>query len=136
MIDQSVMQLTQVTYKPTLLIPAVDPAAVPGLKNVSITAAELAGAAGGAEIIELTTDTALTRTAHNGAWLVCLAALTLTAEFDTAGLGFECDVINLSGGSVTIGAGITVGNSATVLAAGGVARLRGLPGLSLSLIHI
>ena len=67
---------------------------------------------------------------HNGAWLVCLAALTLTAEFDTAGLGFECDVINLSGGSVTIGAGITVGNSATVLAAGGVARLRGLPGLS------
>ncbi len=130
MTDQSVMQLTQILYKPGLLIPAVDPTAPPGLKNVALPVSQLPGGTADAPIVELTGNTGLTRAAHDGAVLVCLAPLTLSANFATAGLGFECDIVNLSSGNVVMGSGITVGNGAPVLVPGGEARVRGLPGVA------
>jgi hypothetical protein len=43
--DQSVLQLTQVNYKTTLVVPVVDPTAPPGLKNVNLPITQFPGAA-------------------------------------------------------------------------------------------
>lgn len=61
-------------------------------------------------VVELTTNTVLDATSHNGAILVCSQPITLTANFANMGSGFACDVLNLSSGTVTMGTGITVGS--------------------------
>ncbi|MCB8880425.1 hypothetical protein ACELLULO517_09290 [Acidisoma cellulosilytica] len=66
-------------------------------------------------MVELTTNTVLDATAHNGAILVCTQPITLTANFANMGSGFTCDVLNLSTNSVTMGTGITVGSGDTAL---------------------
>ncbi|MBW4023631.1 MAG: hypothetical protein HIU92_10930 [Proteobacteria bacterium] len=76
-----------------------------------------------ARVVELTTNTVLDATAHNGAILVCSQPLTLTANFANMGPGFVCDVVNLSAGAVTMGSGITVGSGANALPAQMAARL-------------
>jgi hypothetical protein len=66
-------------------------------------------------VVELTTNTVLDATAHNGAILVCSQPITLSANFVNMGSGFACDVLNLSSGTVTMGTGITVGTGNTGL---------------------
>jgi hypothetical protein len=130
MVDQSASQFTQMNPKPELLMVAIDPTAPPGLKNVTVPLGKLLGGAGTQSIVQLSSNTGLTAAAHNGAVLVCLAPLTLTAAIALCGIGFECEVVNLSTGNVVMGAGIMVGNGAPILVPGGSATLRGLPGLS------
>jgi hypothetical protein len=74
-------------------------------------------------VVELTADTVLDGTAHNGRILLCTAPLTLTPNFASMGSGFHAEVINLSGGSVTFAAGITA-SSGAVLPVGQAALLR------------
>lgn len=74
-------------------------------------------------VVELTTNTVLDATAHNGALLVCSQPLTLTANFANMGSGFSCNVINLSAGDVTMGTGITVGSGTTALQTQATAHL-------------
>jgi hypothetical protein len=74
-------------------------------------------------VVELTTDTVLDATAHNGAILVCSQPLTLSANFVNMGSGFVCDVLNLSNGLVTMATGITVGSGLTGLPTQMTARL-------------
>jgi len=77
-------------------------------------------------IVELTTNTTLDGTVHNGRVLVCSQAVTLTPIFTNMGSGFECDVINLSAGDVTLAPGIITSSGATTLLPGQSASLRGL----------
>ena len=74
-------------------------------------------------VVELTTDTTLDGTVHNGRVLVCSQPITLTPAPINMGSGFACDVINVSGGSVTFAAGITTSSGSPVLASGQAASL-------------
>jgi hypothetical protein len=77
-------------------------------------------------VVELTANTVLDGTQHNGRLLVASATLTLTANFSNMGPGFSCTLINLAAGSVTMGTGITSGSGSTVLPPGAAATLLGL----------
>jgi len=76
-------------------------------------------------VVEIGTDTTLDGTVHNGRVLVCTQPVTLTPNFTNMGSGFSCDVINLSGGAVLLGAGITASSGMASLPAGQAASLRG-----------
>ena len=75
-------------------------------------------------VVELTTDTTLDGTVHNGRVLVCSRPIALTPAPVNMGSGFACDVINASDGAVTFGAGITTSSGAPTLASGQAATLR------------
>lgn len=75
-------------------------------------------------VVELTTNTTLDGSVHNGAMLICSQALTLTPAPLNMGSGFNCDVINVSGSDITLGAGIVSSSGTTTLAAGQSAALR------------
>jgi Fibronectin type III domain len=75
-------------------------------------------------VVELTTNTTLDGTVHNGRVLVCSQPITLTPAPINMGSGFACDVINVSGGSITFAAGITTSSGAPTLASGQAASLR------------
>jgi hypothetical protein len=77
-------------------------------------------------VLELTADTTLDSSVHNGHLLVCSAAITLTPAFQTMGSGFFCDVLNLSAGEITFGAGIIVSSGQTALGSNQFATLRGV----------
>ena len=77
-------------------------------------------------VVELTVSTTLDGTVHNGRLLVCSQPLSLSTVFTNMGSGFYCQVLNLSGGSVGLGAGIVTSNGATALAPGQYATLQGL----------
>jgi hypothetical protein len=53
--------------------------------------------------LEITTNTALTSAAHNGKQIVCSQPVTLTGAFSDLGDGFNCKILNYSGGSVVMG---------------------------------
>ena len=76
-------------------------------------------------IVEITTDTTLDGTVHNGSVLICSQAVVLSPAFINMGSGFTCDVINLSGGVVTLGAGISSSTGSATLGPGQWAMLRG-----------
>jgi hypothetical protein len=59
-----------------------------------------------APVIEITTNTNLDTTVHNGRILVCSQPVVLTPIFANMGAGFACSVVNLSGSGVTLGTGI------------------------------
>ena len=75
-------------------------------------------------VVELTTNTTLDGTVHNGRVLVCSQPITLTPALINMGSGFFCDVINASSGSVTFAAGITTSSGTPMLTSGQVASLR------------
>ncbi|MGE4481999.1 collagen-like protein [Acidocella sp.] len=79
-----------------------------------------------AGVVELTGDTILDATVHNNRLLVASQPLTLTADFENMGSGFVCELINLSAGAVTMGAGIMSGSGGTVLPPGGETKLSGI----------
>jgi hypothetical protein len=69
-------------------------------------------------VIEISTNTTLDGTVHNGRILLCTASLTLTAAPMNMGNGFRCDVLNVSSGSVTLAGGITTSSGQSALPAG------------------
>jgi hypothetical protein len=76
--------------------------------------------------VELTSNTVLDSTEHNGRILIASAAITLSANFSNMGPGFACTLINLAPGSVTMGTGITSGSGGTTLPPGAATTLWGL----------
>jgi hypothetical protein len=76
-------------------------------------------------VVEIGTNTTLDGTVHNGRILICSAPVVLTPAFINMGSGFVCDVVNLSGGAVTLGSGIVTSTGGSVLPAGQAARLTG-----------
>lgn len=75
-------------------------------------------------VAEITINTTLDGTVHNGAVLICSQAVTLSPAFINMGSGFSCDVINLSSGGVTFAPGITTSTGSTTLPPGQWAMLR------------
>ena len=75
-------------------------------------------------VVELAANTTLDGTVHNGRILICSTPITLTPAFISMGNGFHCDVINLSGGAVTLGYGIISSSGSNFLPAGQYANLR------------
>lgn len=75
-------------------------------------------------VIELTANTTLDGTMHNGRILICSAPVTLTPAFINMGSGFHCDVINLSGSAATFGTGIVSSSGGSSLPSGQSATLR------------
>jgi len=61
-------------------------------------------------VIEITTNTNLSATAHNGRILVCSQPVTLTPYSANMGNGFQCQAINTSSGQLTLGAGFLTSN--------------------------
>jgi hypothetical protein len=78
------------------------------------------------QVVELTGNTVLDSTTHNGRILVASSPLTLTANFTNMGPGFTCTLINLASGTVTMGTGITSGTGGTSLPPGASTTLLGL----------
>ena len=75
-------------------------------------------------MVEITTNTTLDGTIHNGAILVCSQPVTLTPAFANMGSGFTCSVVNVSGGNVTFGAGVITSSGTQTLPTGQAADLR------------
>lgn len=77
-------------------------------------------------VVELTANTVLDSTQHNGRFLVASAPITLTANFANMGPGFSCTLVNMAAGPVTMGTGISSGSGSTTLPPGASASLLGL----------
>ena len=75
-------------------------------------------------IVEITTNTTLDGTVHNGRILVCSQPVTLSPAPLNMGSGFYCDVLNLSSDVVTFAAGITTSSGVPTLPSGQSAALR------------
>lgn len=75
-------------------------------------------------VVELTTNTTVDGTVHNGRILVCSQPLTLTPLVANMGSGFQCEIVNLSSGSVSIAQPITSSSGASTLSPGQAATLR------------
>ncbi len=76
-------------------------------------------------VAEISTDTTLDGTVHNGRLLVCSQSVTLSSVFTNMGSGFSCEVLNLSGGAVIFGSGITTSTGTPILPSGLSASVRG-----------
>jgi hypothetical protein len=66
--------------------------------------------------VEITADTVLDGTVHNGRTLVCTQPVQISPSLQNMGAGFHCEVINLSAGPVTFGEGIVLSSEAASLA--------------------
>ena len=75
-------------------------------------------------VVEISINTTLDGTIHNGAILICSQPITLTPAFPNMGSGFTCSVVNLSGGNVTFGVGIVTSSGTPTLPTGQAAELR------------
>ena len=77
-----------------------------------------------APVIEIGVNTTLDGTVHNARVLVCSQPLTLTPILSNMGSGFQCEVVNLSTGTVLL-AGTTISSTGTSsLAPGQAATVR------------
>ncbi|HEY7580261.1 MAG TPA: hypothetical protein VH855_21950 [Acetobacteraceae bacterium] len=75
-------------------------------------------------VIEITSNTILDGTIHNGRMLICSQPVTLTPAALNMGSGFYCDVLNLSSGNVTFGSGILSSSGSMSLPTGQMASIR------------
>ena len=67
-------------------------------------------------IVELTTSINLDAIEHNGRLLVCSQPISVSPALSAMGSGFQCTMINASGGNVTLGAGFVSSTGSLVLA--------------------
>jgi hypothetical protein len=67
-------------------------------------------------VIEITTNTNLNTTMHNGRILICSQPLILTPLTNNMGSGFQCLVINASSGNVTLSSAFISSSGILVLA--------------------
>ncbi len=75
-------------------------------------------------VVEISSNTTLDGTVHNGRMLICSQPVTLSPAPINMGSGFHCDVLNLSGGNVTFDTGITTSSGSSSLPTGQAASLR------------
>lgn len=75
-------------------------------------------------VVELSTDTTLDTTVHNGRILVCSQPLALQADGVNLGSGFVCDVLNLSSAAVTLGGSIVTSSGGSSIPVGQAATVR------------
>jgi hypothetical protein len=75
-------------------------------------------------VTEITVNTTLDGTVHNARVLVCSQAVTLTPVAANMGSGFQCDIINLSSGSVSFAGSVITSTGASLLAPGQAATVR------------
>ena len=75
-------------------------------------------------VVEITVNTTLDGTVHNGRILICSQPVTLSPAPLNMGNGFFCDVLNLSSGNVIFGAGITSSSGSSWLLSGQAAAIR------------
>jgi hypothetical protein len=68
-----------------------------------------------APVVEITINTNLDTTVHNGRLLVCSQPITLTPLSNNMGSGFQCTLINASTGNVTLGSGFVSSSGSLVL---------------------
>jgi hypothetical protein len=68
-----------------------------------------------APIVEITTNTNLDTTVHNGRILICSQPVTVTPLTNNMGSGFHCTVINASIGNIVLGLGFVSSNGNLVL---------------------
>jgi len=73
-------------------------------------------------VVEITGNTTLDGSVHNGRILI-VSTPSILSPSATQGSGFACKVVNVSGGNVTLGAGIVTTSGAQVLANGQCAEL-------------
>jgi hypothetical protein len=74
-------------------------------------------------VIEITSNTTLDGTIHNGRLLICSQPVTLTPIPLNMGTGFYCDVINLSGADVILGSGIVTSSGSAHVPSGQTAAI-------------
>ncbi len=74
-------------------------------------------------VVEITGNTTLDGTVHNGKILICSQPVTLSPAALNMGSGFHCDVLNLSAGNVTFDVGITTSSGSSSLPSGQLASL-------------
>jgi len=67
-------------------------------------------------IVEITTNTTLDTTVHNGRTLICSQPVTLTALTNNMGSGFGCSIINASSGNITLSSGFVTSSGSYTLA--------------------
>jgi hypothetical protein len=67
-------------------------------------------------VVEFTTNTTLSESAHNNTIIVCSSPVTISAQASELSSGFTCDLINLSVGPVSLPANVIASNGATTLA--------------------
>ena len=77
-------------------------------------------------IVELTTDTTLDATVHNGRVLVCTAPVTITSVSMNIGSGFHCEIVNLSSGDVSLASPIVTAAGVGTVPAGSAAVVRSM----------
>ena len=75
-------------------------------------------------VVEISANTTLDGTVHNNRVLVCSQAVTLTPLAVNMGNGFQCDIVNLSSGAVTLAGSIISSSGSSVLMPGQAATLR------------
>jgi hypothetical protein len=75
-------------------------------------------------VIEVSSATALSGAAHNGALLVCSQPVTITTPFVDMNGGFACTIINLSSGPVTFGSPVITPSGSPTLPPGQSANVR------------
>jgi hypothetical protein len=75
-------------------------------------------------VVEITSNTILDGTIHNGRMLICSQPVTLTPVALNMGSGFNCEVLNLSSGNVTFGSGIFSSSGSMSLPGGHMASIR------------
>ncbi|MDR3532808.1 MAG: fibronectin type III domain-containing protein [Rhodopila sp.] len=66
-------------------------------------------------VVEITTNTNLDATIHNGRILICSQPVTLTPLTNNMGSGFQCTVINASTGNITLDTGFVSSNGSSTL---------------------
>ncbi len=66
-------------------------------------------------VVEISNDTNLDTTVHNGRLLICSQPLTLTPLTGNMGNGFHCTIINASSGTVVLGAGFVSSSGSLTL---------------------
>jgi Fibronectin type III domain len=69
-----------------------------------------------APVVEITVNTNLDTTVHNGRLLICSQPVTLTPLVSNMGSGFQCTVINASTGNLTLSSGFVSSNGSLALA--------------------
>ena len=77
-------------------------------------------------IVELTADTTLDTTVHNGRVLVCTAPVTITPVLMNIGSGFHCEIVNLSSGDVSLAYLIVTAAGGAAVSAGAAATVRSM----------
>ncbi len=74
--------------------------------------------------VEIAVNTTLDGTVHNARLLVCSHPVALTCLTTNMGAGFQCEVVNLSSGTVSFASSVISSNGATTLSYGQAATLR------------